>query len=85
MEPEVAAALVVATFGTMAGIGVGIVVATAAAAAAGSGLHRCGDIPLAPESPIPDWSYSHRSSRGRVPRVGATCHPVERTPAQASP
>jgi len=74
--------LTAATVGTVFVFEIGIVVATVAA---GSGLRRYEGIPLAQGSPIPDWSYSHRSSRGRAPRVGATCHHVAHTPVQASP
>ena len=49
-------AVVVGTVGTVA-------------VAAGFGLHQCEDTPLGQGSPIPGWSCSHRSSRGRVPHV----------------
>ena len=78
------AVVAVVTAPAVAAATVAVAVAVAAAAA-GSGPHQCEDIPLAQESPIPGWSYSHRSSPGRVPHVGVICHHVERTPAQASP
>jgi len=76
-----AAAMVV----TVMGVGIGIVVVFAAAVAAGSGPCRYEDTPLEQGSPKPDWSYSHQSSQGREPRVGATCHRGGHTPAQGSP
>ena len=65
-------------------VGIGIVVVIAAVAA-GSGPCRYEDTLLERGSPKPDWSYSRRSSRGREPRVDATCHPAGHTPAQVFP
>lgn len=57
----------------------------AAVAVAGSGPHRCEGTPLVQGSPIHGWSYSRRSSQGRVLHVAVACHRGERTLAQASP
>ena len=53
-------------------------------AVAGSGPHRCGGTPLVQGNPTHGWSYSRRSSQGRVLRVAVACHRGEHTPAQAS-
>ena len=59
--------------------------AVAAVAVAGSGPRRCEGTPLVQGSPTHGWSYSRRSSQGRVLHVAVACHRGERTPAQASP
>ena len=56
----------------------------AAAAVAGFGPHRCGGTPLVQGNPTHGWSYSRRSSQGRVLRVAVACHRGERTPARES-
>ena len=78
----VVAVLAAAMVETAKEVGIGIVVVVVAA---GSGPCRYEDTLLERGSPKPDWSYSHRSSRGRVPRVDATCHHAGHTPAQAFP
>ena len=88
MERAVVVVLPAATVGFVVVIGIVVGAATAVAVAAvavGSGPRRYEGTLLVQESPIPDWSYSHRSSRGRVPRVDATCRLVWHTPAQAFP
>jgi hypothetical protein len=87
MGLAVVAVSAAATVGLVVVIGIVVVTAVAAAVvvAVGSGPHRCGGTLLVQGSPIPDWSYSHRSSRGRVPRVDATCRRAWHTPAQAFP
>lgn len=86
MGPAVVAVLAAATVGFVVVIGIAVAAATAVAVAvAGSGPRRYEDTLPAQESPIPDWSCSHRSSRGRVPRVDATCRRAWHTPAQAFP
>lgn len=88
MGLAVVAVLAAATVGFVVVIVIGIVVAAATAVAVvavGSGPRRYEGTLLVQESPIPDWSYSHRSSRGRVPRVDATCRRAWHTPAQAFP
>jgi len=59
--------------------------AAAAVAVAGSDPRRCEGTPLVQGSPTHGWSYSRRSSQGRVLHVAVACPRDERTPAQASP
>jgi hypothetical protein len=47
----------VAVVTAVAAATVAVAVAAVVVVVAGSGLHRCEDIPLAQESPTPDWSY----------------------------
>ena len=83
MGLAVVAVLAAATVGFVVVIGIVVAAARAAAVAVGSGPRRYEGTLLVQESPIPDWSCSHRSSRGRVPRVDVACRRAWHTPAQA--